>query len=179
MDLSVIPECFVDTNLTESITPPIGKGYNHQMGCGTVAKKMKEKLADQFALGIIDKDKKQLDYLSEFTEEINHGSLVLYKHKKRHHYIIQISPAIEKFIIDSAGAAGVLLEDYDLPAAFEDFKRVCKTLQSKNDHRFKALFKEIKNAGSPNFETLSAWIKYLRDTNYQANIQELKRLCFT
>ena len=43
MDLAIIPECFVDTNLIETLIPPISQ-YNHQKGCGTVTKVMKEKL---------------------------------------------------------------------------------------------------------------------------------------
>lgn len=79
MDQSVIPECFVDTNLIETLVPPI-KQYNHQKGCGTIAKIMKERFADRFALGIIDKDKFEVAYLMEFTVVIKKGSLILHKH---------------------------------------------------------------------------------------------------
>ncbi len=51
MELSIIPECFLDTNLIESITHP-DKGYNHQKGCNKVAGLMMDKLEDSFALGI-------------------------------------------------------------------------------------------------------------------------------
>src|SRR5438045_3161136 len=101
MDGSVIPECYVDTNLIETLVPPLKRnhkqGYNHQKGCGTVASRMQKQFADRFALGIIDKDKNELDYLKEFTEIINNGSLILHKHKNKHHYIIQLNPAIERF----------------------------------------------------------------------------------
>ena len=42
-EVTVIPECFVDTNLTETL---IGMACNHQKGCATVTKQMKEKCAD-------------------------------------------------------------------------------------------------------------------------------------
>jgi len=29
MDLAIIPECYIDTNLVETLVPPVGKGYNH------------------------------------------------------------------------------------------------------------------------------------------------------
>jgi hypothetical protein len=60
MNFAIIPECYVDTNLVETLVPPTGRGYNHQHGCGTVTKVMKERFADGFAVGIIDKDKKEL-----------------------------------------------------------------------------------------------------------------------
>ncbi|HUZ59506.1 MAG TPA: hypothetical protein VMU83_12065 [Hanamia sp.] len=100
MDQSIIPECFVDTNLIETLVPPTGQ-YNHQKGCGTVAKVMKQRFADRFALGIIDRDKHEVDYLKEFNEICTSGSLILHKHKIKHHYIIQINPAIERFILKS------------------------------------------------------------------------------
>lgn len=79
MDQAVIPECFVDTNLTETLVPPNSQ-YNHQKGCGTVTKIMQERFADRFALGIIDKDKKEVEYLKHFIEINNAGSLILHKH---------------------------------------------------------------------------------------------------
>ena len=61
IDLSIIPECYVDTNLIETIVPTV-KGYNHQKGAGTVTRLMQSKLKDKFAVGIVDKDKKQCRY---------------------------------------------------------------------------------------------------------------------
>ena len=54
-ELYIIPECYVDTNLIETLVPT-AKGYNHQKGCNNVVKVMKEKLSDKFAVGIVDKD---------------------------------------------------------------------------------------------------------------------------
>ena len=52
---SLIPECYIDTNLIETIS---FKGCNHQKSCSMVANTMKKKYAERFAVGIIDKDKK-------------------------------------------------------------------------------------------------------------------------
>ena len=51
-ELYIIPECYVDTNLIETLVPT-AKGYNHQKGCNNVVKVMKEKLSDKFAVGIV------------------------------------------------------------------------------------------------------------------------------
>ncbi len=118
MDQSVLPECYIDTNLIETLVPP-QKQYNHQKGCGTVTKIMRERFGDRFALGIIDKDKSEVDCLKEFIEVCNSGSLILHKHQTRHHYIIQINPAIERFSIADAIAVGVALADFGLPSDFE------------------------------------------------------------
>lgn len=42
----VLPECYVDTNLVNTI---LGKSCNHQKGCPTVFKVMNERLKDTFA----------------------------------------------------------------------------------------------------------------------------------
>jgi len=173
MDQSVIPECYVDTNLIETLVPPL-RQYNHQKGCGTVTKVMKEKFSDRFALGIIDKDKVTVDYLKEFDSLIQDGSLILHKHRNKHHYIIQISPAIERFILECAGQVGVNLEDFDLPTEFNLLKKASKTLNSKSDQRFKRLFRQIRLAGSPQFEKLAAWISYLKLHPYTVNLDDLR-----
>ena len=139
-----------------------------------VSRVMKENFADSFALGIIDKDKIQVDYLNEFTEVINAGSLLLHKHKNKHHYIIQINPVVETFIIDNAKAVGISITDFNLPDDKELFKKESKQEQSKKDLRFKGLFKAIKNAGAGDFIRLSQWVLYLRDATYNADINELQ-----
>jgi len=174
MDLSILPECYVDTNLIETLVPPIIRGYNHQMGCGTVGKKMQVNFSDSFALGIIDKDKKQLDYLKEFTEVKKSGPLTLHRHKSKHHYIIQISPAIEQFILDAVASIGLSMEDFGLPAEINALTKVTKTEQSKNAVKFKDLFKAIKKAGNADFLRLAQWVKYLRDNPYDARIEDLE-----
>lgn len=119
MDLSFLPECYVDTNLIETICPPKSR-YNHQKGCGTVAAKMKKHFTNSFAVGIIDKDKDSIDYLNEFDCRENVGGLILYKHKSKHHYIIQIAPAIEQFILNDAKNTGIDISDFNLPSDLKE-----------------------------------------------------------
>jgi hypothetical protein len=175
MDQSVIPECFIDTNLLETLVPPITQ-YNHQKGCGTVTKVMKERFTDRFALGIIDKDKYQVDYLKEFEEVCSNGSLILHKHRKRHHYIIQINPAMERFILNSADEVGISLQDFGLPVNIDLLKKESKTVISKKDERFKKLFKSLREHSAPEIIKLSTWISYLKEKNYKADISILKQL---
>lgn len=180
MDLNVIPECYVDTNLLETIVPPKRRGnqmgYNHQKGCGTVASRMQKKFDDEFALGIIDKDKHEIDYLKEFTEVITTESLILHKHKTKHHYIIQIYPAVEKFILLNMSLLGLSPKDFDLPEDFDLFKKESKKEQSKTDVRFQNLFKRLKKEGTPDILKLAAWVEYIKVENYKVDINKLKGL---
>ena len=175
MDYCVIPECFVDTNMAETLVKP-KMGYNHQKGCGTVGKVMQTKLKDSFALGIIDKDKKELDYLKEFNIVVVSGSVTLYKHATRHHYFIQIVPAMEAFILKIAEGLGLRLKDFDLPDNLDLLKKEAKTTTSKNDPRFRKLFKAFLTNDAADIRQVKAWLSYLKETGYQASLEELQKL---
>ena len=87
----IIPECYVDTNLVETLVCTYG--CNHQKGCNQVAKVMQEKFADRFAVGIIDADKRKPGYLKEFNEiassesrQCEYGRLRIITYSKGFHY---------------------------------------------------------------------------------------------
>ncbi len=175
MDLSVIPECYIDTNLIETLVPP-QKQYNHQKGCGTVTKVMKEKFADSFAIGIIDKDKKEVDYLKEFTEVAKSDGLILHKHELKDHYIIQIVPGMERFIFKCLAECDITPEDFELPGDLELFRKESKTTNSKDDDRFRRLFKALRNAQAVDIIRLLNLITYLKYKNYTASTMELQAI---
>jgi len=90
---------------------------NHQKGCNTVVNTMKGKiLKDGFAVGVIDSDKRKPSYVNEFTEIAHTEHLSLLKHTNKAHYLIMVSPAMDKFILDCAEEEMVDLSEYDLPS---------------------------------------------------------------
>lgn len=173
MDFFVLPECYVDTCFIETIVPP-QKGYNHQKGSGTVAKKMKEHFSDRFALGIIDKDKRPLHYLDEFNLVSTKTNVELFKHRGRHHFFILINPAIEVFILTNATAAGLSLQDFNLPTTLNELRRESKSINSKKDSRFKALFNAMLAKDLEEIRQIIYWITYLKDNPYAADINHLR-----
>lgn len=96
----IIPECYVDTNLVETLVCP--NGCNHQKGCNQVAKIMREKFVNRFAVGIIDADKRRPGYLNEFREIAASEHLKLFRHSIRPHFIILVHPAVEGFILSNS-----------------------------------------------------------------------------
>ena len=64
----IIPECYIDTAIVESLMNT--DGVNHQKGCNNVARTMQtaRHLKDSFAIGIIDKDKREPSYVQQFTQ---------------------------------------------------------------------------------------------------------------
>jgi hypothetical protein len=169
-NLSIIPECFIDTCLTETITN--ATHFNHQKGCGAVSRLMQGKLKDRFALGIIDKDKMLLPYLNEFDLLGNKGSIYLYRHRQKPHYIIQIAPAIEKFILKAAEEQDINLSDFHLPATLKELTRITKNVTSGDNPVFKQLFRSLSAASE--FVILSDIIRYISTHTYNCNMEELQ-----
>lgn len=177
LDYFVIPECYVDTALVETIVPPDNqRGYNHQMGCSKVATKMQNELRDDFAVGIIDKDKREIKYLEEFKLVEQKGNLFLYKHSERPHFIIQISPAIERFILCASEETNIDLAEYGLQNNLESLKQKTKKQTSKNDPHLRQLFRELKKRKASEVVTLFKWIDYLKKNNYKSQIEEIIEL---
>ena len=57
------------------------------------------------------------------------------KHKSRHQYLITISPAVDKFVLDSAKEQGVNTEEYNLPSTLKEFTKLSKSVISNTDER--------------------------------------------
>lgn len=165
----IIPECYVDTNLVETLIDD--SACNHQKGCNQVCKTMIDKFAERFAVGIIDADKRKPTYLSEFVEVGERGHIKILKHKKRAHYIILISPAIDKFILDCANEIDVDIRNYQLSPILSDFTKQTKNIFSNKDQRFKSLFFEMEKAGE--ILTLKRLLNYFQEAQYSASTTTL------
>jgi hypothetical protein len=176
MDKSIMPECYADTLLIEALVPS-KTGYNHKMGCFKVEAEMKYGvLKDKFAVGIIDNDKRQIKYLNEF-EEIDKidGSLILWKHKFKSHYIIQICPALEKWIMNVCALENINLVEFGLSTDLEELKKYTKSQSGLDDKKLKGLFKAISNRyNSKDVCKLRSWINILKDKTYKVELNELR-----
>jgi len=174
--LTIIPECYIDTCLTETITSCFDQ-FNHQKGCGTVSKVMREKFGDGFALGIIDKDKREIPYLQEFDLITSRNSLYLYKYRTKPNYIIQITPAIEKFFLKATEEKGIDIKTFGLPVELKELTKITKQISDKNEADFKMfrqLFKELSDASE--FVKLANLIQYLGGNMYKVDNEELKKI---
>ena len=176
MDFHIIPECYVDTNLVETLVPPAKFAYNHQKGCNNVTKKMTEDriLKGDFALGIVDEDKIILKYTKEFEVVIDKIQLKLLKHPHKNHYLIYVIPGIEKWIINNANEVKINLTDFGLPHDFLELRKHTKLITSNKDVRFKRLFKEMRNQNTSGVLLLIKWITYLKTHPYNADLDFFK-----
>lgn len=168
----IIPECYIDTNLVETLV--CDGGCNHQKGCNQVAKVMQEKFAGRFAVGIIDADKRQPSYLQEFRQVACSEHLALLRHKVRPHFIILVHPAADGFILSCAKAADVNMNDYNLSPILKEFTAQTKNVMSNKDIRFKRLFKALKNTGE--IRLLKTVLTYLVEATYNADDNKIRDL---
>jgi hypothetical protein len=178
MDMSIMPECYADTLLIQTLVPPKVR-YNHKFGCFKVEAEMKlGKLKDRFAVGIIDNDKNQIRYLAEFAEvDKVEGSLILWRHskKEKHHYLIQICPALEKWILNLCEEEGINVADFGLRKDLDGLKEFSKSRRSLNEKSLVDLFSEIcQKIENINVRKLKFWITLLKDKNYNVDINQLK-----
>jgi hypothetical protein len=170
----VIPECYVDSCLIEVLLFAGRDHVNHQKGNGNVANEMIGKFGDDFCMGVIDEDREPIDYLSSFLAILESKYLRLWKHETKNHYIIQIRPVIEKWIIGLCSENGIKLKDFGLPEKWIDLAKISKSVTSKQDQRFIGLFKEMKELNIGPVMQLRHWIIYLKENKYNADINQLK-----
>ena len=168
----IIPECYIDTNLVETLAHIVG--CNHQKGCNQVARVMRDKFANRFAVGVIDADKRRPAYLKEFVEIASSEHLQLLHHTSRAHYIILIHPAADGFILSCAEAAMVNLLDFDLKTDLQEFTAQTKNVMSNKDVRFKQLFKTIQGFGE--MKLLAALLGYFSDNTYRSSDDDIIRI---
>ncbi|MBO9681991.1 MAG: hypothetical protein J7502_04885 [Flavisolibacter sp.] len=179
---SVIPECYVDSCLFNVLLKFEKEGVNHTKGNATVVKKVEEKFNDLFCVAIIDKDKRDIDFLTRECDRVELEGLgnyfTFFKRRDKSHYFIQIVPAVEEWIMKVANDLEIDLSQTDLKvSSLEELKKLSKKIESKNDERFKSLFRTfVKKSEEKNYVPvvkLRNTILYLLDKTYQADIKEL------
>ena len=177
-----VPECFFDTVLFKKILQT-NKRLKHTRGCFNVVNRFriingkKGDLYDSFGVGMVDKDKRELDYLNECEKIVNHQNLILWKHKERQHFIIQLNPPLEKWVIEMLRSDNRSVEEFGYVNDWKILKRALKDdIDEENNERLNLFVDAILSSSNPVIENLRKILLYLRDRNYQADINELKNV---
>jgi hypothetical protein len=175
----IIPECYLDTNLVETIVPPQrfegSEGYNHQHTCNDVVKLIRTKLNDNFAVGIVDRDKRKLEHTDDFKLLVSHQNLELHVRTNKNHYLIFHKP-IEQWLLDEASQYGISLASHHLPVTLKELTKISKRESSKTDQRFKQLFRDLKTQNASGINLLAKWIEHLKPNPYNADKTTLQNL---
>lgn len=172
MEGYIVPECYFDTVLVKAILQH-EVIINHKKGCNNVVKVMEEgKLKDQFAVGIVDKDKTDLDYLKEFRE-YEFQNLNLFKHKAKPHFMIQLNPPLEKWILKVTEEAGLNIEDFGLPSDVAKLKKLTKSELADETTELWNLCYALLNSESATIGRFAGWVRYFKEKRYHSDINEL------
>ena len=169
---NIIPECYVDTNLIQTILRI--KGVNHQSTCSQVAKLMKDKFTDDFAVGIIDSDKKQPSYAKQSEIIAQTAELILCKYPNKHHYFIKINNVMETFILNCANQLSLDLKNEGFPNTTKGLMSITKHKDSLDNKELTNLFKKLRD--SKEMTILRETIEYLLQNKYSAKDDDLKKI---
>lgn len=172
----IMSECYIDSTLVGSF---LDAQVNHKHSCNEVAKEMeKGRYKDEFAVGIIDNDKRKISYVENCDEIGRTANLVFLKHRNKHHYIIKVGQkhkAMESFIKANVEAMGKKMEDFDLPSKLDNLIITTKdSITTQKDPRLLKLCKELSD--SPDGAIMKNVLEYLVDNRYHADIEELKKM---
>jgi hypothetical protein len=174
-----VPECYFDTVILKALLKT-SKRVLHRKGCNNVVNELKDRkkdLFDDFAVAIIDKDKKDLDYLKDCILIRNEKRLILWKHDVKNHFIIQIDPPIEKWIIEILSEHGLNIEDFGYPSDYKELKRAIKEdIDSEDDAKLKKLVRKIIDTDCSTIILFRNILNYLKENNYSVDINELKNV---
>lgn len=173
---NIMPECYIDTTLVESL---LDADVNHKHNCNEVAKEMqKGKYKNEFAVGIIDNDKRKLSYIEDGFVKIGQTeNLTFLKHRNKHQYIIKVGKehkAMETFIKANVDALGMKMEDFGLPSDLAKLIEQTKdSVSTQKDPRILKLCKTMRQ--SPEVAKLQDILAYLATNKYNVDIDEFKK----
>lgn len=173
---NILPECFVDTAIVNALMKIEGCYVDplHCYGCNKVGDMMKNKLGDEFALGIIDNDKRQHSYNNNFYLIGKSEHIELMKHKSKPQYLIRISPAMDGFILDVAKRNNINMSEYDLPDNLATFITITKNAKVKDNNNLKKIVKHLVD--DKEMAILRGLLGYIYKNKYDCSEKDL--LCY-
>ena len=173
---NILPECYVDSTLVKSL---LDADVNHKHSCTEVSREMeKGHYKDEFAVGIIDNDKRKLSYIeNDFVKIGQTENLTFLKHRNKHQYVIKVGKehkAMETFIKANIDALGMKMEDFGLPSDLAKLIEQTKdSVSTQKDPRILKLCKAMRQ--SSEVAKLRDILSYLAANKYNVDIDELKK----
>ena len=136
---------------------------------------IRTKLNDNFAVGIVERDKRKLEHTDGFKLLVSHQNLELHVRTNKNHYLIFHKP-IEQWLLDEASQYGISLASHHLPVTLKELTKISKRESSKTDQRFKQLFRDLKTQNTSGINLLAKWIEHLKENNYNTDKTTLQNL---
>jgi len=169
-----VTECYFDTVLAKSLLQT-QKRLIHKQGCSNVINELNSKrLREDFAVALIDKDKFELTYLKNCKVIYNENKLLLWKHVERMHFVIQLNPPLEKWIIEVLNENDLNIESFGYSVSYKKLKAQIKNdIDTENDEKLNLLVNAIIKTDCASIKKIKSFLLYLKEKNYQADINTL------
>lgn len=173
--MNVFPECNVDTNLVVHI---LGGYVKHKSTCNEVVKAVNK--SDDFAVGVIDADKRQATMDAGFHEYAlpqnvdglsRHVRFFIHDDRKR--FIFTVYKAMDSFIFNAAMSQKANMSAFGNPKNVDEFLAYTKNVQAETDPKLRKLFNEIKDY--PELMCFRNTLKYLLAKKYKVDIGVAKQ----
>lgn len=173
--LYFIPECYFDTVLLKKILQT-NKRLMHRKGCNNVMRDLEsERLKSLFAVALVDKDKTELNYLKTCKVLYDAEKIILWKHESRNHFIIQLNPPLEKWVLEILIENNLKIEDFGYSPNYKKLKREIKAdIDDESDEKLNKLLNAIIKTDCSTIKKIRAFLIYLKEKNYSVDINELK-----
>jgi hypothetical protein len=160
MRTRIITECFFDTMLIEKIIQDT-KNVWHRRGCNNVIIALTDnKVKDDFKIGVIDKDKKSLQYLNNLKSKEIDGFNFYYSEDKLI-VIIELNPPLESWILDICKMENFDLETIGLYNDVKRLKDYTKYQLVNESEKLRKLISFIMNCNNERVENLKKCINHL------------------
>ncbi|MDY3834863.1 MAG: hypothetical protein SOZ87_07390 [Candidatus Cryptobacteroides sp.] len=154
----------------------VGGNVKHKGCCNDVMKVLNS--TTQFAIGVIDEDKRQptidpgfVKY--EFRSSYNKTHISFYPHNDGKRFLFKVYKAMDQFVWDAAREMGASLRDIGYPADEKGFRKVTKSEDAAENPKLRRLFVQIKDY--PELVAFRNTIRYLINTKYEADVETAKR----
>ncbi len=154
-----IPECHADTLLVKWLTNDF-PFIDHEAGINNVAANFINVVDQTFKLiGVIDDDKRTPPYLDDFQRVKSANAVSLKKKPGHEHYVIVVSPALEKFIISNCQMVGITLPDFNLPDNLKQLTKITKKPHVSSNTNINDLLMELKRLSAPGIVSLETFLR--------------------
>lgn len=173
--LYFIPECYFDTVLLKKLLRT-NKRLMHRKGCNNVIRDLEsERLKNSFAVALIDKDKTELNYLKECKVLYDAEKLILLKHANKNHFIIQLNPPLEKWIVEILNENNLRIEDFGYSGNYKKLKKQIKAdIDDESDEKLNRVLNAIIKTDCLTIKKIKSFLIYLKEKNYDADLNELR-----
>lgn len=170
---NLYPECNVDTNLMGHI---VGCDVKHKGCCNKVMKVLNS--TDQFAIGVIDDDKRQplidpgfVKY--EFKSTYPKPHISFYPHNDGKRFLFKVKKAMDQFVWDAAVEMKADMVALGYPSSEDEFRKITKVEDASHNPKLRKLFIQINDY--PELVAFRNTIKYLMITKYNSDVEIAKQ----